>query len=138
TESSIGLPIDHGEEHAEGEEEPHDEEAVAVTEFAAGADGSFVTAAAGGDHSYEPSGPFAVPPPPTFTWANAAPGLLLVLIGFLVSLGASLAVWGGRKNPFSAFVGLTKRSKPLAAGHRFLVNKLYLDHLYENVIVKEV
>ena len=138
TESSIGLPIDHGEEHAEGEEEPHDEEAVAVTEFAAGADGSFVTAAAGGDHSYEPSGPFAVPPPPTFTWANAAPGLLLVLIGFLVSLGASLAVWGGRKNPFSAFVGITKRSKPLAAGHRFLVNKLYLDHLYENVIVKAV
>ena len=133
TESSIGLPIDHGEEHAEGEEE-----AVAVTEFAAGADGTFVTAAAGGDHSYEPSGPFAVPPPPTFTWANAAPGLVLVLLGFLVSLGASLAVWGGRKNPFSVFVGLTKRSRPLAAGHRFLVNKLYLDHLYENVIVKAI
>jgi NADH-quinone oxidoreductase subunit L len=138
TESSIGLPIDHGEEHA-AEEEPHDEEeAVAVTELAAGADGGFVAAAEGGDHSYEPSGPYAVPAPPVFTWGNAAPGLLLVLLGFLVSLGASLAVWGGRRNPFSAFVGLTTRSRPIRAIHTFLVNKLYLDALYENVIVKAV
>ena len=137
TESSIGLPIDHGEEHAAGEESHDEEEATAVTELAAGADGTFV-AAAEGDHSYEPSGPFAVPAPPKFTWANAAPGLLLVLLGFLISIGVSLALWSGRKNPFSVVVGLTRRSKPVAAGHRFLVNKLYLDHLYENVIVKAI
>jgi NADH-quinone oxidoreductase subunit L len=139
TESSIGLPIDHGDEQAEGEEEPHgEEEAVAVTELAAGADGTFVAASEGGGHSYEPSGPFAVPAPPVFTWANAAPGLLMVLLGFLISLGASLAVWGGRKNPFSPFVGLTTKSKPIGAVHRFLVAKLQLDNLYENVIVKAV
>jgi NADH-quinone oxidoreductase subunit L len=139
TESSIGLPIDHGEEPADGEEEPHgEEEAIAVTELAAGADGTFVAASEGGGHSYEPSGPFQVPAPPTFTWANAAPGLLLVLAGILVSAGASLAVFGRRKNLFSPFVGLTTRSRPIGALHSFLVNKLHLDDLYENVIVKAV
>jgi NADH-quinone oxidoreductase subunit L len=140
TESSIGLPIDHGEEHAASDEgeEPHDEEAIAVTELAAGADGTFVAASEGGDHSYEPSGPYAVPAPPVFTWANAAPGLILVALGILVSAFASLAVFGRRKNLFSPFVGLTDRVPPIRAIHTFLVNKLYLDALYENVIVKAV
>ena len=139
TESSIGLPIDHGDDHG-GEEEEHEEALLGpVDEVALGAGGTFVAAESGGDdHSYEPSGPFAVPAPPTFTWANAAPGLILVALGILVSWFASLAVFGRRKNLFSPAVGLTDRVKPIGAFHSFLVNKLYLDHLYENVIVRAV
>jgi NADH-quinone oxidoreductase subunit L len=32
-------------------------------------------------------------------------------------------------------IGLTKRSRIARGGHTFLVQKYYLDHLYENVIV---
>ncbi len=77
-----------------------------------------------------------MPAPPEFTWAAAAPGLLLVLAGFIVSLFLSLAVFGKRKSPLSPLVGLTTRSKPVGAIHTFLVNKLYLDHLYEKVIFR--
>jgi NADH-quinone oxidoreductase subunit L len=134
TESSIGLPIAHGEEHGgEEEDEGHEEEAGAVTEFAAGA-GPFLTAESGDDGHAEASGPFAVPEPPVFTWRAAAPGLILVLLGFLISLGLSLAIWGGRKNLLSPFVGLTTRSKPIGAVHTFLVNKLYLDDLYGYIV----
>lgn len=76
-----------------------------------------------------------VPPPPEFSWAAAAPGLLLVLAGFVVSLLISKAVFGEKKN---ALQGLTQRNSLLGAGHKFLVNKYYLDALYENVIVKAV
>ena len=86
----------------------------------------------------EAAGPFAVPAPPEFKWSAAAPGLLLVLAGFVVSLGLSLAVFGKRKNALSPLVGLTERSKPIGAFHRFLVNKLYLDDLYEKVIFRGV
>ena len=75
----------------------------------------------------------SVPPPPKFTWAAAAPGLLLVLLGILVSLYLSKAVFGEKK---TALQGLTQRNKALGAGHKFLVNKYYLDALYENVIVR--
>jgi NADH-quinone oxidoreductase subunit L len=136
TESSIGLPIAHGDD--EVDEALGDGGTVAVTEFAAGVDapsigGAFVSAG-----EYVPPGPFAVPPPPTFTWANAAPGLVLVALGLLVSAFASLAVFGRRKNLFSPFVGLTDRVRPIGAFHTFLVNKLYLDDLYEKVIVRAV
>jgi NADH-quinone oxidoreductase subunit L len=140
TESSIGLPIaGHGEEAEHGEEEEeHQEEAVAVTEIAMGVGGAFFVAAEEGaeDGHAEAAGPFAVPAPPEFTWAAAAPGLLLVLAGFLVSLFLSLAVFGKKKNAFSPLVGLTQRSKPVRAVHTFLVNKLYLDHLYEKIIFR--
>jgi NADH-quinone oxidoreductase subunit L len=131
TESSIGLPIaGHGEE-AGGEE------AVAVTELAAGAPGSFVTAEEGSEHATADE--FSVPPPPEFSWGAAIwPGLTLVAIGFLLSLGLSLAIFGRRKNLFSPFVGLTTRSRPMGALHAFLVNKLYLDDLYEKVIVHSI
>jgi NADH-quinone oxidoreductase subunit L len=141
TESSIGLPIaGHGEEAEHGEEEPHEEEAGAVTELAIAAEGSsFVRAdEEGGEAHAEAAGPFAVPAPPEFTWAAAAPGLLLVLAGFVVSLLLSLAVFGKRKNALSPLVGLTTRSKPIGALHQFLVNKLYLDDLYEKVIFRGV
>ena len=80
-------------------------------------------------------GPFEVPPPPEFTWSAAAPGLVLVLLGFLVSLYLSKAVFGEKK---TALQGLTQRNKVLGAGHRFLVNKYYLDTLYEKVIVRSI
>jgi NADH-quinone oxidoreductase subunit L len=136
TESSIGLPIaGHGEEE-HGEEEHGEEDATAVTEVAMAAPGStFVQADEAEEGHAEAAGPFAVPAPPEFSWGAAAPGLVLVLLGFLISLGLSIAVFAGRKNPFSAFVGLTTRSRPIGAIHTFLVNKLYLDHLYEKIIV---
>jgi NADH-quinone oxidoreductase subunit L len=37
-----------------------------------------------------------------------------------------------------ALVGLTERNKLLGAGYRLLVNKYYLDALYEQVIVKSI
>ena len=77
----------------------------------------------------------SVPPPPKFTWAAAAPGLVLVLLGVLVSLALCKAVFGEKKN---ALQGLTQRSALLGAGHKFLVNKYYLDALYEKVIVRSI
>ena len=76
-----------------------------------------------------------VPPAPKFKWSAAAPGLVLVLLGFLVSLFLSRAVFGERPSPFK---GLTQRVAPLRWVHTFLVNKYYLDHLYEKVIVRAV
>jgi NADH-quinone oxidoreductase subunit L len=133
TESSIGLPIAHEEEEGGSEAEVHDEEAVAVQAFAApradeGAE------AEGGHAEADPI--FTVPEPPKFKWSSAAPGLLLVAAGFVVSLFLSLAVFGKKKNALSPLVGLTQRSKPIGAIHTFLVNKLYLDHLYEKVIFR--
>ncbi len=77
----------------------------------------------------------SVPPPPEFTWAAAAPGLLLVALGFIVSLALTKAVFGEKKN---ALQGLTQRNALLGAGHKFLVNKYYLDALYEKVIVRSI
>jgi len=77
----------------------------------------------------------SVPPPPKFTWAAAAPGLLLVALGFVVSLALCKAVFGEKKN---ALQGLTQRNVLLGAGHKFLVNKYYLDALYEKVIVHSI
>ena len=144
TESSIGLPIAHADEEAEGGEVVEDdhggeEEGLGdVDEFAMGVGGGFPRAESGGEGHVEPAGPFAVPEPPVFTWSAAAPGLVLVLLGFLVSLGLSLAVFARKKNPFSVFVGLTERNRIAGGIHTFLVNKLYLDHLYEKVIVRGV
>jgi NADH-quinone oxidoreductase subunit L len=67
-----------------------------------------------------------------FKWINAVPSILLVLAGFAVSLAISKAVFGEAP---SRLKGLTQRSKLLHAGHQFLVNKYYLDDLYEKVIV---
>jgi NADH-quinone oxidoreductase subunit L len=141
TESSIGLPIDHGdEEAAAGEGHGGDEDAVQITDFAAGA-GASPTAAAdeGGGHEYEAPGAFEVPAPPTFTWRAAIwPGLVLVAIGFAFSLMMSMALFGRRRNALSPLVGLTDRSRVFGGIHTFLVNKLYLDHLYEKVIARGI
>ena len=136
TESSIGLPIDHGEEGGEGEEAA----SVAVDEFAAGAGAPFVAADSGeGGHSYEAPGEFAVPAPPTPTWAAIIwPGLALVAAGFLLSLTLSLTMFGRHKNVLTRFSEFAQRNRVLGALHSFLVNKLYLDFLYENVIVRAI
>ena len=80
-------------------------------------------------------GTAAVPEPPEFSWANAAPGLILVALGFVLSLMISQAVFSGVRNPFRPLVGLTQRNRLARAGHTFLVEKYYLDYLYEKVIV---
>ena len=70
--------------------------------------------------------------PPSFEWVKALPSILLVAAGFLVSLGLCMKVFG---TAASKLKGLTRRNPVLGAGHRFLVNKYYLDDLYEKVIV---
>jgi NADH-quinone oxidoreductase subunit L len=80
-------------------------------------------------------GIYAVPEAPEFTWANAMPTLIVVLLGIASSWMISQAVYSGVRNPFRPLVGLTERNRLARAGHTFLVQKYYLDHLYEKVIV---
>ena len=70
-----------------------------------------------------------------FKWSKAALSMLIVFAGILLSWLVSVQLYT-RKSGF--FVGLTKKNKLLAAGHAFLVNKYYLDHLYEKVIVRGI
>jgi NADH-quinone oxidoreductase subunit L len=84
------------------------------------------------EHWIESSIGVELPAPPEFKWVNALPSILLVLAGFLVSLGLCLKVFG---TAASKLKGLTERNSVLGAGHQFLVNKYYLDDLYEKVIV---
>jgi NADH-quinone oxidoreductase subunit L len=70
-----------------------------------------------------------------FAWSKAVPSIALVALGFVVSLALCKAVFGAAKSPLQ---GLTQRNRLLGAGHKFLVNKYYLDALYENVIVRGV
>lgn len=70
-----------------------------------------------------------------FSWAKAGIATLIVFIGYAVAWLVSTGLYGDRRSPLR---GLTRRVRPLGAGYRFLRNKYYLDHLYENVIVKAV
>jgi NADH-quinone oxidoreductase subunit L len=70
-----------------------------------------------------------------FKWSKGALSLAIVFAGFLMSWFLSVQLFE-RKN--RSLVGLTKRNKVLGAGHAFLVNKYYLDHLYEKVIVRAI
>lgn len=70
-----------------------------------------------------------------FKWSKAVPSIALVAAGVLVSAWLCVGVYGDRRNPFK---GLTERNALARGGHRFLVNKYYLDALYENVIVRAV
>ncbi len=84
------------------------------------------------EHWIESSIGVELPEPPEFKWVNTLPSILLVLAGFLVSLAVCKKVFG---TAASKLKGLTERNPVLGAGHRFLVNKYYLDDLYEKVIV---
>jgi NADH-quinone oxidoreductase subunit L len=81
---------------------------------------------------------FSVPHPPEFSWINATPGLILVLLGFVISLELCRAVYNRERSPLMPLVGLTTRNRLARAGHNFLVNKYYLDALYEQVIVRGI
>ena len=70
-----------------------------------------------------------------FKWSKAALSLGIVFAGIVLSWLLSVALFT-KRNP--VLVGLTQRNKLLGAGHRLLVNKYYLDALYENVIVRAV
>ncbi|MCU1361667.1 MAG: nuoL, partial [Ilumatobacteraceae bacterium] len=83
-------------------------------------------------HWIESSIGVALPEAEKFKWINAVPSIVLVGLGFIVSLAICRAVFGEAP---SRLKGLTQRSRLLGAGHRFLVNKYYLDALYEKVIV---
>ena len=67
-------------------------------------------------------------------WIESSIGVELPA-GFLVSLAICREVFG---TAASKFKGLTERNRVLGAGHKFLVNKYYLDYLYENIIVHAI
>jgi NADH-quinone oxidoreductase subunit L len=143
TESSIGLPLAaaHGEEDGEedGEEEGEyaEEEAVTAADDEHAAEEAEAEGAAVAEHA-DDSGVYSVPPPPEFTWRAAAPGLALVALGIVVSAGISMAVFERKRNPFRPLAGLTEKNALARAGHEFLVNKYYLDALYEKVFVRAI
>jgi NADH-quinone oxidoreductase subunit L len=70
-----------------------------------------------------------------FKWANTIPSILLLIAGFVVSLGVCLALYGEKANPLK---GLTQRIAPLRWGYTFVANKYYLDFLYEKIIARGI
>jgi NADH-quinone oxidoreductase subunit L len=72
--------------------------------------------------------PHVTTPSFDYTLAGLSVGLVLAGIGF------TLTFWLDRKE-LRGLKGLTARSGAAKAGHTFLVNKYYLDHLYTDVIV---
>ena len=72
---------------------------------------------------------------PPFSWAKAGVATIIVFSAYALSFALCTMVYGTRRNKLQ---GLTRRNRALGAGHRFLVNKYYLDDLYEKVIVHGV
>jgi NADH-quinone oxidoreductase subunit L len=70
-----------------------------------------------------------------FKWSKAMLSMVIVFIGMALSWILSVLLFTKRD---ARLVGLTQRVKILGVGHRFLVNKYYLDDLYEKVIVRGV
>lgn len=70
-----------------------------------------------------------------FKWSKAMMSMLIVFFGFAISWVMSMLLFT-KRDP--RLVGLTKRVKLLGAGHNFLINKYYLDDLYEKVIVRSI
>ncbi|MGA9276597.1 NADH-quinone oxidoreductase subunit L [Ilumatobacter sp.] len=101
---------------AEGEGEHHD--------------GCGFTAPTEGSVCFFPSVTHATP-----TFAKIMLSLVVVAAGYALAIGFCLAFYKRRDK---RLVGLTERSRIARAGHTFLVNKYYLDVLYENVIVRAV
>jgi NADH-quinone oxidoreductase subunit L len=69
------------------------------------------------------------------TFAKILLSLGIVAAAYAVAIAFNVAFYGRRDR---RLVGLTERSRPLRGGYLFLKNKYYLDHLYENVIVRAV
>ena len=70
-----------------------------------------------------------------FKWSKAALSLAIVAAGIIISWFVSVQLYTRRNK---ALVGLTQRNKLLGAGYAFLVNKYYLDVLYEKIIVRSI
>jgi len=70
-----------------------------------------------------------------FTWSKAGLSLAIVFVGIALSWGISTMLYT-RKD--KRLVGLTERNSALRVGYNFLMNKYYLDALYEKVIVKAI
>ena len=83
------------------------------------------------EHYVEPT--FAFPPVShaQFSWSLAGFSVALALLGIGL---AYFYFWKGR----SPLHGLTERNTVARGGHRFLLDKYYLDHLYSGVIVPVV
>jgi NADH-quinone oxidoreductase subunit L len=67
---------------------------------------------------------------PAFDYPTAAISLSVAVLGIGVA-----AYFFFKREELGALNGLTKRNKLAHSGYQFLVNKYYLDALYENVIV---
>jgi NADH-quinone oxidoreductase subunit L len=70
-----------------------------------------------------------------FTWSKAGLSLVIVFIGIALSWGISTMLYT-RKD--KRLVGLSERNRVLRAGYNLLINKYFLDVLYEKVIVKAI
>jgi NADH-quinone oxidoreductase subunit L len=70
-----------------------------------------------------------------FKWSKALLSLAIVFAGIAISWLLSVAVYTRKMRPFA---GLTSRVAPLRWLHLLLVNKYFLDALYERVIVRAV
>jgi NADH-quinone oxidoreductase subunit L len=160
----VQVAIPHGDEHsdeagADHSDEPaddHSDEGAAALVVEAGGPGesvSFVAATGGalaaddsseggekkgcgrstpaeGSVCYFPAVSHAVP-----TLGKILLSLAVVAIGYALAISFCLAFYK-RKDP--RLVGLTERNKFARAGYKFLVNKYYLDYLYEKIIVRAV
>jgi NADH-quinone oxidoreductase subunit L len=74
---------------------------------------------------------FPVVTHPPFSWAKAGVATFFVFLGYGVAWWMCLMVFGPKPNRWK---GLTQRNRLLGAGHEFLVQKYYLDHLYGAII----
>ncbi|MCP3857065.1 MAG: NADH-quinone oxidoreductase subunit L [Actinomycetia bacterium] len=89
------------------------------------------------EHWFEPTGVAYFP-----EIAHAHPSLTLAAVSSLIALGGGVVAWVYYFKRVDALEGsqtelpngLTTTIPPLRAGHTFLVNKYYLDHLYTDVI----
>ena len=70
-----------------------------------------------------------------FNWLKAMMSMIIVFLGMALSWIISSLLFT-KRDP--RLVGLTQRVKVLGLGHKFLVNKYYLDALYEKVIVRSI
>ena len=78
----------------------------------------------------EPKYAFPAVLTPDFDYGLATTSLLVVA----VAIGIGIFLWF-REEEIGAFKGLTQRNSLAHAGYTFLVNKYYLDDLYEGVVV---
>ncbi len=82
---------------------------------------------------FEPTSTFPHLVHADFSYGGAALAVVIALLG----IGVSAAYWF-RREQNTVMHGLTERNALACAGYQFLVKKLYLDDLYENVIVGSI